>query len=172
MMKYFKEIEGQKVMFSGVLIMGDRQVINPTHEQMLEAGWEVYDDTPSEEELLQLAIDRKIAEIDAYNSSSAIDSFSVGGVDMWIDFEERQRLHTSVKCYRSMGSLTMVKWFNGQKFEFPLEIWEQMLNALGVYASEALNATEKHKVAVRALKSVEDVEAYDYTQGYPEKCAF
>lgn len=171
-MRYYKEINGQKV-FSGIFIEIDgKQVINPTHEQMLEAGWQVYDDTPSEEELLQLAIDRKIAEIDVYNSSSAIDSFSVGGVDMWIDFEERQRLHTSVKCYRSMGNLTMVKWFNGQKFEFPLEIWEQMLNALGVYASEALNATERHKMAVRTLKSVEDVEAYDYTQGYPEKCAF
>lgn len=171
-MRYCKVIDGLKV-FSGLYIEIDgKQVLNPTHEQMLEAGWQVYDDTPSEEELLQLAIDRKIAEIDAYNSSSAIDSFSVGGVDMWIDFEERQRLHTSVKCYRSMGHSTMVKWFNGLKFEFPLDVWEQMLNALGVYASEALNTTEKHKMAVRTLKSVEEVEAYDHTQGYPKKCAF
>lgn len=165
-------IDGLKV-FSGLYIEIDgKQVLNPTHEQMLEAGWQVYDDTPSEEELLQLAIDRKIAEIDAYNSSSAVDGFTVGGMEMWIGFEERQRIRTSVECYRAMGKDTMEKWFNGQKFEFPLDIWEQMLNALGVYASEALNATERHKMAVRTLKSVEEVEAYDHTQGYPKKCAF
>lgn len=171
-MRYFKEIDGQKVMFSGVLIMGDRQVINPTHEQMTESGWRVYDDTPTEEEQLRMAIDEKIAEIDAYNSSSAVDGFTVGGMEMWIGFEERQRIRTSVECYRAMGKDIMEKWFDGRKFEYPLAVWEQMLNALGVYASEALNATERHKVAVRALTSVDEVKAYDYRVGYPPKCAF
>lgn len=171
-MRYYKEINGLKV-FSGLYIEIDgKQVLNPTHEQMLEAGWEVYDDTPTEEEMLQLAIDRKIAEIDAYNSSPAVDSFTVGGVPMWIGFEERQRIHTSVKCYRSMGRTTMEKWFDGLKFEFPLDAWEQMLNALGVYASEALNTTERHKIAVKALTSVDEVRTYDYTVGYPPKCNF
>ena len=47
-----------------------------------------------------------------------------------------------------------------------------MLVAVEVYAGDALNVTESHKAAVEALESVEDVEAYDYTVGYPTKLVF
>ena len=43
---------------------------------------------------------------------------------------------------------------------------------LEVYAGDALNVTESHKAAVNALNSVEEVEAYDITDGYPEKLTF
>ena len=33
----------------------------------------------------------------------------------------------------------------------------------------ALNVTEAHKAAVMAMDSVEDIENYDITQGYPQK---
>jgi hypothetical protein len=44
-----------------------------------------------------------------------------------------------------------------------------MLNALEVYAAEALNVTESHKAAVNALTTIEEIEQYDITTGYPEK---
>ena len=47
-----------------------------------------------------------------------------------------------------------------------------MLVAIEVYAGDALNVTESHKAAVNALDSVEAVEAYDITAGYPEKLSF
>jgi hypothetical protein len=47
-----------------------------------------------------------------------------------------------------------------------------MLVLLEIYASEALNTTERHKIAINALQTIEDVEAYDYTTGYPEKLQF
>ena len=43
-----------------------------------------------------------------------------------------------------------------------------MLVALEVYAAEALNATEMHRSAVRHLETREEIEAYDFTTGYPE----
>jgi hypothetical protein len=42
-MTYTKEINGKRVFFSGVLEVGDKQIINPTHEQLVENGWEVYE---------------------------------------------------------------------------------------------------------------------------------
>ncbi|WP_287385849.1 hypothetical protein [Lachnospira sp.] len=44
-----------------------------------------------------------------------------------------------------------------------------MLNALEIYAAEALNVTESHKAYINSLNNIEDIEAYDITQGYPEK---
>jgi hypothetical protein len=47
-----------------------------------------------------------------------------------------------------------------------------MLVLLEVYAAEALNTTERHKIAINALETIEEIEAYDYTTGYPTKLAF
>ena len=44
-----------------------------------------------------------------------------------------------------------------------------MLNALEVYASEALNVTEAHRAAINALTSIEEIDEYDFTTGYPKK---
>lgn len=41
-MRYYKEINGKRVFFSGVLEVGDKQIINPTHEQIVANGWEEY----------------------------------------------------------------------------------------------------------------------------------
>ena len=41
-MRYYKEINGKRVFFSGVLEVGDKQIINPTHEQIVTNGWEEY----------------------------------------------------------------------------------------------------------------------------------
>lgn len=44
-----------------------------------------------------------------------------------------------------------------------------MLNALEVYAAEALNTTESHKANVEALTTIQEVKNYDFTTNYPEK---
>ena len=47
-----------------------------------------------------------------------------------------------------------------------------MLKDLEVYAKQTNNVTHQHKAEVIALTSIEDVEAYDVTNGYPEKLVF
>lgn len=47
-MQYSKIINDQRVIFSGVLVVGDRQVINPTHDQLIAAGWKEYTPPPVE----------------------------------------------------------------------------------------------------------------------------
>ena len=91
---------------------------------------------------------------------------------MWLDFELRQQLRTSVEAYQAMNITTVSKWFNNIEYTFTIEQWLQMLNALEVYAAEALNVTESHKIAVNALSSIEDVRSYNITTGYPTKISF
>ena len=47
-MRYYKEINEKKVFFNGILIVGNKQIINPTEEQILADGWEVYVPEPVE----------------------------------------------------------------------------------------------------------------------------
>ena len=41
-MRYFKEIDGKKVFFDGILKINGKQIINPTEEQILADGWVEY----------------------------------------------------------------------------------------------------------------------------------
>ena len=127
---------------------------------------------PSPVPTLSDAIASKVAEIDAYDRSTAVNSFTLGGTEMWLSFDERARIRQSIDAYRNEGRTEMTKWFGGKAFTFPLDTWQTMLDKLSVYASEALNVTERHKAEVSALTSIEDVEGYDYKTGYPEKLSF
>lgn len=176
MKKFFKEINGETIFFEGVLIVGNNQIINPTDDQLIAQGWQEYiepiPEPPTAMELLAEAKREKIAEIDEYDKSSAVNSFSIGGNNMWLDFELRQQLRTSVEAYQAMNITTVSKWFNNIEYTFTITQWLQMLNALEVYAAEALNVTESHKIAVNALSSIEDVQSYNITTGYPTKISF
>ena len=111
----------------------------------------------------------KLMAINVYDQSDNVNQFMLGGVPMWLDAPTRQTLRISIETYQATGAETVTKWFGGQQFTFPTSAWLQMLNALEVYAAEALNVTEAHKAAVMAMDNVEDIEAYDITAGYPDK---
>lgn len=145
----------------------------PTEEMLLEWGFEEWHEPePTQEDLLEKAKANKIAELNAYDSSSEVDSFTINGQQMWLTRDERTQIDESVNAYEAAGATQMTKYFNGVAYTFPLSTWKQMLNALIVYASEALNATESHKVAINALTDIQAVEEYDFTLGYPEKLQF
>ena len=170
-MKYYKIIDGKEVFFSGNVLYTDKgTIVNPTEEQMLEAGWMVWTaPEPTSDELLAQAKADKLAEIEAYDRSDAVNLFYLSGQPMWLDAPTRQQLRISIEAYKATGAESVTKWFGGREFAFPTDAWLQMLNSLEVYAAEALNATERHKAAVSAMDSVEAVESYDITAGYPDK---
>ena len=47
-MRYYKEINGKRVFFNGILNVGNKQIINPTEEQILADGWQEYVSAPVE----------------------------------------------------------------------------------------------------------------------------
>lgn len=171
---YYKVIDNENVFFTGnVLHTDEANIINPTEEQMLEAGWMVYEEPePSNAEKLAAAKAEKIMQIETYDSSDAVEQFTINDVHMWLGHELRQQIRTGADAYNAMGYETMTKVFNGAEFTFPITVWIQMLNALEVYAAEALNTTERHKNNVMQLNNIQEVIDYDYTTGYPLKLVF
>lgn len=171
MKRYYKIVEEQEVFFTGnVLYVDGATIVNPTEEQMLEAGWLVWvAPEPTAEELLEIAKANKIADIEMYDQSNEVNLFYLADRPMWLDALTRQTLRISIESYAAMGLEQVTKWFDGNEYTFPTATWLTMLNALEVYAAEALNVTERHKAAVLAMNNVQDIEDYDITADYPEK---
>lgn len=114
----------------------------------------------------------KIAEISAYDTSDAVNSFMLGDTPMWISRDDRISLMNSTTILQSAGQTTTTLWYEGEKYTLPCDTLIQMLQALEIYALACYDVTEEHKADVMALTTIEAVDSYDYTTGYPEKLVF
>lgn len=142
----------------------------PSEDQLIEWGFTEYvAPTPTPEQLLERAKDSKIREVERYDQSSSVNEFTFHDVPMWLDKATRDGLHLRLLAEQTMGKENTTLWFGTQSFEIPITQAFQLLYAIEVYASACYDRTAAHKAAIEALTSVEDVEAYDYTEGYPSK---
>ena len=110
---------------------------------------------------------QKLSEIDAYDTSSAVNGFMLNGATVWLDKSTRVGLMNSTTITKAMGQLTTTLWLGESKMEVPCDTAIQLLSALEMYALECFNVTAAHKKAVSELTSIEEVEKYDITAGYP-----
>lgn len=110
---------------------------------------------------------QKIAEIDAYDTSPAVNGFALNGTVVWLDKATRVGLMNSTSITKVMGQPTTTLWLGESKMEVPCDTAIQLLSALEMYALECFNVTAAHKKAVSELTSIEEVEKYDITAGYP-----
>lgn len=184
MKRYYKEENGKIVWFRNSVNLNGFKIINPTEEQILEAGYVEYvapaPVEPSEEVLLEIARQRKLREIEAYDKSKSVDNcyIKVQGHEepilYWADKTERDSLKGAIRDCLSMGITTYRLDLRdlGISIEVECEKLLQLLTALEVYAIKCYNKTTDHIYAVKALKTKEEIGAYDHTQGYPEMLTF
>ena len=116
---------------------------------------------------LEEAKEMLLAEIDAYDKSSAVNGFVLNGAVVWLDKATRVGLMNSTSITKAMGQPTTTLWLGESKMEVPCDTAIQLLSALEMYALECFNVTAAHKKAVSELTSIEEVEKYDITAGYP-----
>lgn len=110
---------------------------------------------------------QKLSEIDAYDTSPAVNGFILNGETVWLDKATRVGLMNSTTITKAMGQPTTTLWLGESKMEVPCDTAIQLLSALEMYALECFNVTAAHKKAVSELTSIEEVEKYDITAGYP-----
>ena len=110
-----------------------------------------------------------IADITAYDTSSAVNGFMLNGAEVWLDKATRVGLMNSTTIAKAMGQATTTLWLGGTKLEVGCDMAIQLLSALEMYALECFNVTAAHKKAVAELTDIGEVLSYDYTKGYPEK---
>ena len=174
MKRYSKVIDGKSVIKSAneiIIRTATEQIINPTEAMILADGWVEYIPqpyVPTLEEIKQ----RKVEEILAYDNSSEVNEFSIGGVPMWLDKATRAGLLLRFEAEGKVGRTETTLWNDGQSYTLPLETAQQILIALELYASACYDNTQRHIAEVQKMESKEAVEAYDYTSGYPQKLLF
>lgn len=117
---------------------------------------------------LEQAKVEKIAEITAYDTSSSVNGFLLNGVLEWLDKATRVGLINSTNIAKAAGQKTTTLWLGGAKFVIDCDEAIRLLSALEMYALECFNVTASHKAAVGELKTIEEVEVYDYKTGYPK----
>lgn len=107
--------------------------------------------------------------IDMYDLSSAVNSFVLNGMEVWLDKATRVGLMNSTTIAKSMGQQKTTLWLGSYQLEVDCDKAIQLLSALEMYALECFNVTAAHKKAVSELDNIEAVLTYDYKLGYPDK---
>lgn len=111
----------------------------------------------------------------AYDSSESVNSFTFGGIPMWLDKATRVGLKLRFEAEIALGNETTTLWLNGMNFTLPLSGERSAMNvlvALEVYASASYDATQMHLANVAAMTTAEEIIDYDITSGYPDKLIF
>ena len=117
---------------------------------------------------LEEAKAERIAALTAYDASPAVNSFTFGGQSMWISPDDRANYILTLQGAQRQG----VEAISFLGHTLPVNDALAMLDAVNLYAMQCVGVTEGHKVAINALTTIDAVDNYDYTTGYPEKLAF
>ena len=184
MKKYQKEIDGKvvkKTLNEIVLSCDGRMIYNPTEEMVLADGWTEYVIQPKEIPMdirIRITKDRKVRELYIYDESSDVNDciivYQGSELSYWASKTERNDLKNALRDYLSMGRTEsrLDLRDKGISITMPCETLLQMMAALEVYAIECYNKTTDHEFAIKDLETLEEVEAYDFKVGYPEKLRF
>ena len=113
-----------------------------------------------------------LSAIAAYDSSDAVNSFTINGRKLWVDKATRVGLVNAARSAQYLGKELITVGMDDVTYTLSPERLIQLLSVIELYALECYNVTLRHRVAVQHLPTIADVEAYDYTQGYPEHLSF
>lgn len=118
---------------------------------------------------LKQAKAEKIAEITAYDKSPAVNAFYLNGEQHWLDFNLRDRVFDGNERIAYKGREETSLWLDGKCFVMPIAVAQDLICTIEVYAKDCYNVTATHQAEVNKLTTIEEVEAYNYKTGYPEK---
>lgn len=113
-----------------------------------------------------------ISKINEYDKSSQVNGVTINGMYTWFDKATRVGLRNSTNVLKKLGNETTSLWVNNKEINIKCDQLIDMLDKLEVYALNCFDTTSKHKRNVYQLSTIEEIENYDYTSGYPEKLTF
>ena len=113
-----------------------------------------------------------ISKINEYDKSSQVNGVTINGMYTWFDKATRVGLRNSTNVLKKLGNETTSLWVNNKEITIKCDQLIDMLDKLEIYALNCFDITSKHKRNVYQLSTIEEIENYDYTSGYPEKLTF
>ena len=113
-----------------------------------------------------------ISKINEYDKSDKVNSVTINGMYTWFDKATRVGLRNSTNVLKKLGKEITSLWVNNKEITIKCDQLTDMLDKLEVYALNCFDTTSKHKRNVYQLSTIEEIENYDYTSGYPDKLSF
>lgn len=115
---------------------------------------------------------QKLAEISVYDASDAVNSFTIDGKNIWLSKDTRLALRQRFIAEQASGIKNTSLWYGAEQFNLSVSDALPMLNSIELYACKCYDVTAKHKADVEALDSIDAIDSYEYTKGYPSKLNF
>ena len=132
--------------------------------------------TPEQQRTLEQAKEQKLFEIQQYDESDLVNSFNIvvneNTISAWITPEQRSNYKNSIDAAELLGLEEVHPVFDGIQFTLQTQMAKMALAQIQIYADRCYIVTETHKANVEALTTIEEVDEYLYTTGYPEKLTF
>lgn len=147
---------------------------NPSGETITEYEYDGVwiDNVLSEHDILPKVREYVLGLITAYDSSKAVNNFTINGVSMWLDRNTRAALMRRFEAEKASGAADTTLWYGEGAFKMPVDTAIKVLNAIEIYACKCFDVTAAHKAAVAELTGIEELLTYDYKKGYPEQLNF
>ena len=125
---------------------------------------------------LKTAKAQKLAELEAYDSSDAVNGFEVvkdgQAITAWIEPGKRSNYRGSLEDCVLLGVTDIKVPIAGMLIPMTVSDARVKLAQVQLYADSCAIVTERHRAAVAQLHTVQEVEGYDFTTGYPERLTF
>ena len=154
-----------------VLLSDEQTAFHVAHPEASQM--EVYNMqlTPEPVRSYEQAIQEKLTQIDMYDRSDSVNSFFVNNIPAWLTPDIRANYKNSIEAAELLGETHITFIIAGIVSTSTLQDARVMLAKIQRYADNCTIVTETHKANVRALTgaTVEEIDAYDNTAGYPEK---
>lgn len=114
-----------------------------------------------------------LARISNYDVSENVNSFTINNViSTWFTVEERSNYANSINAAELLGVEKLSFYVGDNSLEVPTASAKQMLASIQLYADACYIVTKDHEAAVNMLGSIEEVDSYNYMEGYPKKLNF
>lgn len=143
-------------------------IVNPTHEQYLEAGYEVYVPPVVERTIDDYKRD-KIKQAETYYNSDEVNLVSINGVYIYLEPTLRFKIKERIDSAKNKG-LTTINLILGEIELKAIDTVkaEQMYDSIVIQYGEAYDVKDMHIKTIELLETIEEVEAYDVTLEYPK----
>lgn len=115
----------------------------------------------------------KLHEIDSYDNSEEVNSFTINNtISAWFSSEERSGYKNSIDSAKVLGVKELSLFVGDKLITVSVEEAEYMLASIQLYADSCFMVTKRHKIEIESLESIEEVDEYNYKVGYPERLNF
>ena len=126
----------------------------------------------TQENILPVAIRKVKDAISVYDSSDAVNSFTIDGKAIWLNKDTRLALRQRFVAEQASGIKNTTLWYGTDQFNLSVSDAIEMLNAIEIYACKCYDVTAAHKAMVQSMTTLDDVFGYDYTTASPENPSF